>query len=79
LVGIGTQDSLDAAEGFLADTKVTSYPLLWSPTGESWVAFDVPAQPYTLLIRDGRILERWPGGASPDQLTEAIDRTAARS
>ncbi len=76
MVGIGTLDDLAAAEDFLADTGVTSFPLLWSASGESWEAFDVAAQPYTLLIRDGQVVKRWPGGASPSAIADAIEATA---
>lgn len=76
MVGIGTQDDLDFARDFKADTGVESYPLLWSESSESWAAFGVTSQPYLVLLRDGQILERWPGGASTTEIEAAIDRTA---
>lgn len=76
MVGVGALDDRAAAEDFLADTGVESFPLLWSASTDSWAPFDVLTQPYTLLIRDGEIVERWPGGASVAEIENAIERTA---
>lgn len=76
MVGIGTQDDLEFARDFRADTGVESYPLLWSDSSESWAAFGVTAQPYLILLRDGRIVERWPGGASTEEIEAAIAASA---
>lgn len=73
LVGIGTRDDLDYAEGFLEDTGVSNFALLWEPSGESWVDNAVAAQPYMILFdADGEEVERWPGGASVVQIDEAL-------
>lgn len=73
VVGIGTRDDFGEAEDFLADTGVESFPLLWEETGESWSAFGVTAQPYAVLFDDqGAEVERWPGGASGDEVLAAL-------
>ncbi len=72
VVGVGALDDLAAAREFRTDTAVRSFPLLWSADTASWSAFDVPAQPYLLLIRDGRVEQRWPGGASADEIRAAV-------
>lgn len=72
MVGIGTRDDLSEAEGFLEDTGVQNFPLLWEPTGQSWVDSAVSAQPYMLLMSDGEEVERWPGGASVRQIEDAL-------
>lgn len=77
LVGIGTRDDLDYAEGFLEDTGVSNFALLWEPSGESWVDNAVASQPYMILFdADGEEVERWPGGASVVQIDEALSGLA---
>ena len=66
IVGIGTQNDLEYAEEFLDSTGVENFPLLWEETGQSWQEFGVIAQPYLILLNDGREVKRWPGGATPD-------------
>lgn len=73
LVGIGSRDDFEYAEGFLTDTGVTNFDLLWEPSGQSWVDNAVAAQPYMILIdADGEEVERWPGGASVTQIENAL-------
>jgi len=63
---------VSAAREFRTDTAVRSFPLLWSEDTDSWAAFEVPAQPYLLLVRDGKVVQRWPGGASADEIRNAV-------
>lgn len=72
MVGVGTRNDLDRAEEFLADTGVQNFPLLWEPSGESWVEYAVAAQPYTILLVDGEEVQRWPGGASVRQIEDEL-------
>lgn len=72
MVGIGTRDDYDLAQGFLDDTGVQNFPLYWEETGEGWAAFDVTAQPYLILIDDGQVVERWPGGATPQEISARL-------
>ncbi len=77
MVGIGSRNDLKYAEGFLEDTGVTNFPLLWEPTGRSWVENAVAAQPYAILIApDGEEVQRWPGGASITQINQALAELA---
>jgi hypothetical protein len=71
IVGIGAYADLDAAQDFRRDTQVESFPLLWAPDAAAWAPFDVLAQPYAVLLVDGRVVERWPGRVSPAQVEAA--------
>ena len=71
IVGVGALDDLGAARDFRTDTAVRSFPLLWAEDTDAWSAFGVPAQPYLLMIRDGQVVQRWPGGASAEEITAA--------
>lgn len=71
VVGVGALDDLGAARDFRTDTAVRSFPLLWAEDTDAWSAFGVPAQPYLLMIRDGQVVQRWPGGASAEEITAA--------
>lgn len=77
LVGIGTRDDFALAEDFLESTGVTNFPLLWEPSGESWVNFDVVAQPYLLLLDGTEVVERWPGGVAPEVVQQRLADMAA--
>lgn len=73
MVGIGTRNDIEYAQGFLEDTGVTNFPLLWEPTGRSWTEHAVAAQPYMILIdADGSEVQRWPGGGSVTQIENAL-------
>jgi len=72
VVGVGALDDVAAAREFRTDTAVRSFPLLWAEDTAAWSAFDVPAQPYLLLIRDGKVTQRWPGGASAEEIRSAV-------
>ena len=76
VVGIGTQSDLAAAREFRADTAVRSFPLLWTASPVAWGPFGVSSQPYTILLRGGEVVKRWPGGASPEEIRAEVDRTA---
>ncbi len=74
IVGIGTRDDLAYAEEFRESTGVENFPLLWEETGDSWVNFGVVAQPYLILLQDGREIKRWPGGAPDDLILAEIGK-----
>jgi thiol-disulfide isomerase/thioredoxin len=77
LVGIGTRDDPELAGEFLEVTGVERFPLLWEPTGEAWSTFGVTAQPYSVLYdAEGAELQRWPGGATGEEILEELDRSA---
>lgn len=60
VLGVGAQDSLRQAEGFVADTGTGALDMVWDRTGRSWVDFDVTNQP-TVLVVDGagEVQKRW--------------------
>lgn len=72
MVGIGTRDDYALAEDFLADTGVQHFPLLWEETGDGWATFDVTAQPYLILLDGDEVVERWPGGATPQEISDRL-------
>ncbi len=59
-MGLGARSDLDAARGFVGDTGVSSLPMVWDQTGETWVDLGVATQPAAVLFdRDGTELGRW--------------------
>lgn len=73
IVGLGARSNLDAARDFVADTGVASFPMVWDPTGSSWVDLGVASQPAGVLIgTDGEIVERWSGTFTDDELLAAL-------
>lgn len=36
VIGVGSQQSFEATQGFLADTGITELPMLWERTGALW-------------------------------------------
>lgn len=72
MVGLGTQDSLDMAEDFVATHSLT-FPALWDPGFDSWRALEVPGQPYVVLVDgQGRELGRWSGGIPEDDVLALV-------
>ena len=62
MVGLGTQDDLAYAEGFLRDTGVTTPQMLWDPSFESWAQLGISAQPSWILVDgSGELLGTWVG------------------
>jgi thiol-disulfide isomerase/thioredoxin len=69
VVGIGTQDDLEYAEGFLADTGVRTPQMLWDPSFESWRQLGINAQPtFVLVDGSGEFLAGWVGGFPEDEV-----------
>jgi thiol-disulfide isomerase/thioredoxin len=73
VVGIGTQDDLEYARGFLADTGVRTPQMLWDPSFQSWQQLGITAQPTWILVRgDGTFLGGWVGGLPEQQILDLI-------
>lgn len=49
MVGLGTQDDIDAAAGFVADTGVT-HTMVWDASGTSWRELGIVSQPAAVLV-----------------------------
>jgi thiol-disulfide isomerase/thioredoxin len=74
VVGIGTQDDLDYARGFLEDTGVTTPLMLWNESFESWRTIGITAQPTWILLRgDGSFIDGWIGALPEDRILELLD------
>lgn len=62
MVGLGTQDTLEEAEAFVADLGLT-IRMLWDPTYQSWAELGVSLQPSSMLLSpEGALIETWLGG-----------------
>jgi thiol-disulfide isomerase/thioredoxin len=60
VLGLGAQDSLDEAYGFLDDTDTHDLTMVWDETGQSWVHHGVTSQPTIVVLdRDGQVAGRW--------------------
>lgn len=72
MVGLGTQDDLAYAEGFLRDTGVTTPQMLWDPSFESWAQLGISAQPSWILVDgSGELLDTWVGPLPEDEVLAA--------
>lgn len=61
MVGLGTQDDLDAAREFVAAGGIT-FTMLWDGTFASWDALGITGQPAAILYDgDGTVLGQWSG------------------
>lgn len=77
LIGLGAQDSLEMATGFVEKYGPGSATMLWDPSGESWRAMDVYGQPVTILLdRNGREVKRW--FTSPSSVEDELLASAAQ-
>lgn len=74
VVGIGTQDDLEYARGFLEDTGVTTPLMLWDESFESWRTIGITAQPTWILVRgDGSFIDGWIGELPEERILELLD------
>lgn len=70
VVGLGTQDSFEEAQGFVAQTG-TTFTMLWDPSFESWKELGIIGQPAAILLdRQGRRLGNWFGRFDQEQVLE---------
>ncbi len=61
VVGLGTQDNLAKAEGFVNEYGLT-FPMLWDASGDSWRQIGFRGQPAGALVTpDGVIVKTWHG------------------
>lgn len=73
VVGLGTQDDLEYARGFVADTGVRTPQMLWDASFESWQQLGITAQPTWILVRgDGTFLGGWVGGLPEQQILDLV-------
>ena len=79
VVGIATEDTREAAQGFLDDHD-PSYANVLDADGQVGSAFGVMGTPETFLVdAEGQIAEKWSGSLPRGQVERAIDHVAAES
>lgn len=62
VVGLGTQDSLDLAQTFVARHELGTPLMVWDQSFETWQFYQVAGQPRAALIdADGEVLGSWFG------------------
>ena len=60
---MGTQDDLALAEDFVEGTGISSFPMLWDETFDSWAELGVVSQPaWALFSASGELAEGSYGG-----------------
>lgn len=69
---MGTQDSFALAEQFRSSTGISSFPLLWDPSFESWMALGVSGQPAGILTTaEGTLVAQWRGAIPEEEVLAA--------
>jgi len=79
VIGIGTQDDAGMAADFVERHDIP-FQMLWDESFETWAAFDISAQPATVLFSgDGEALGAWMGRMPEEQVLDlvAAQRTSA--
>ena len=60
VLGLGAQDSLDEAYGFLDDTDTHDLTMVWDESGQSWIHHGVTSQPTIVVLgADGQVAGQW--------------------
>ncbi|MDR2997094.1 MAG: TlpA family protein disulfide reductase [Microbacterium sp.] len=77
VVHIALDEPSETIRAYLEDNEVTG-PVLVDSTGAIWRDYAVKEPPMTALVdTSGGIVRMWPGGASGDQLREALAKITA--
>jgi thiol-disulfide isomerase/thioredoxin len=72
VLGVGAQDNLDQAHGFLDDTDTHDVTMVWDASGQSWVHHGVTSQPTVIVLdADGQVAGRWYREFDPDGILAA--------
>jgi hypothetical protein len=72
VVGVGTQDSLGEAEGFVERHGIT-FRMLWEDAFVSWQGFGIQRQPASILVSaEGARLKKWQGELDDPTRAEAL-------
>lgn len=60
ILGVGAQDTLDEAYGFLDDTDTHGLAMVWDESGQSWIHHGVTSQPTVIVLdADGQVAGTW--------------------
>ena len=63
IIGLGAQDDLALAQSFVETTGVSSFPMLWDESFDSWAQLGVASQPaWALFTPAGEYIEGSYGG-----------------
>ncbi len=72
ILGLGAQDSLDQAHGFLNETRTAGLTMVWDPSGRSWVHYGITNQPAVIVLgADGQVAGTWFRDFQPDEILAA--------
>ena len=72
VVGIGTQDTLELANKFVARNGVKTIRMYWDRSGKTWQFYGVRGQPAALLIRNGKVVASWTGVVDEAAVLKAL-------
>ena len=62
IVGVGSQDTLDAAKKFMARASIKKVIMLWDGSGNSWNYWGVSTFPSARLVdASGKLIRIWTG------------------
>ncbi len=60
VLGIGAQDSLEQAKGFIGDTSTDGLDMIWDASGKTWLHWKVTNQPTVIVLdKDGKVVKTW--------------------
>ena len=60
VLGLGAQDTLDEAYGFLDDTGTHGLAMVWDRSGQSWIHHGVTSQPTVIVLdAEGQVAGTW--------------------
>ncbi len=72
VLGLGAQDSLEQAHGFLDDTGTHDLAMVWDPSGQSWIHHGVTSQPTVIVLdADGQVAGTWFRDFDPEAILAA--------
>ena len=72
VVGLGTQDTFEEAQAFVAQYR-TTFRMLWDPTSRSWQALGIIGQPAAMLLdRNGARVKMWFGTFDEQEVVDLV-------
>jgi len=72
VLGIGARDDLDLAHDFVDRTDTASLPMLWDPSGDTWIHYRVTNQPTVVVLSaEGEVKGTWFRDFDEDEILAA--------
>jgi len=72
ILGIGARDDLDLAHDFVDRTDTASLPMLWDPSGDTWIHYRVTNQPTVVVLSaEGEVKGTWFRDFDEDEILAA--------